>query len=573
MSNVNENNSLVLDINEINTGFNAIQQKLDNLRVNGSTKEKELVEKVGNIKRDKVIEKEDKKSQISELKTQIAECKEVKKGYKEEEKQIVAEGKTYIKEKFDPYYKNAKEEAKKAKLDAKKEYQERVALENNEYKTSLEEFNTTYTKDNPEYKSRLLALKRTHSSRLYEIKLAYKKKLSNIKSDVHDIYLDKVRKLTNLGDDKLTFGEKIASGWERYVYRFNIKDFLLRNGLYIVMILVFILCGILSPSISGKDLFTTGNIFEILNQASPRIFLALGVAGLILLAGTDLSIGRLVGLSTCIACMFLYPGVNNMPIFGQHLDFTGLPGAVRIILGLLFCILLTTLFSCFSGFFSAKFKMHPFISTMGTQLIVFGLTAVVTNQINTGTIDLTLKNQVAGYIFSASQLNDWFGTSIANRVWPGIPLLLIFAIIGIIIVSFIWNRTKFGKNMYAVGGNPEAASVSGISVFWVTLAVFMMAGILYGFGGYFEGVRIGTGKFDTGTSYETDAIAACVVGGISFTGGIGKIRGAVIGAIIFTALTYALTIMDLNPYYQYIIKGIIIIAAVAIDCLKYLKKK
>ena len=152
------------------------------------------------------------------------------------------------------------------------------------------------------------------------------------------------------------------------------------------------------------------------------------------------------------------------------------------------------------------------------------------------------------------------------------PKLIIPALIAIAIAWFIWNKTVLGKNMYAVGGNAEAASVSGISVFKVTMSVFIMAGIFYGLGAFFEAFKANASA-GTGQGYELDAIAACVVGGISFNGGIGKLEGAVLGVIIFTGLTYCLTFLGIDTNLQFVFKGFIIIAAVALDSVKYLKKK
>lgn len=544
------------DLAAVKHEIHIYQRKLADLRKDGSTKVLELEEDISSIRNDKLISKEEKKSKIEVLKSEVKSAQGIKHNYKEEEKAIIAEAKSYLNDNLRTYYVAKKQEAKTLKAEENALYKQKVEEEKERFnKLIFEEKANADCSSREEVGRRLANLKRTHSSKLFELKLNHKKRLADIKTEVHEIYLDIVRYLNSFNDDKLLINEKIAASWERYVFRFNFKDYLLRNGLYIVMVLFFLVCCAISRPMGKGDLIDSKNLFEILNQSSPRIFLALGVAGLILLAGTDLSIGRMVGMGTVITCIFLYPGKNNAPIFGSQFDFTSLPGGARIFLALLTTIFFTTLFSCIAGFFTAKFKMHPFISTMGTQLIIFGLMAVATDSKNTGVIDLSLKSMIAG------------------KIGGVFPLLLIYAIIGIIIVSFIWNKTKFGKNMYAVGGNTEAASVSGISVFWVTMGVFIMAGFLYGFGSFFEGARIGTAKFDTGTGYETDAIAACVVGGISFSGGIGKIKGAVIGAIIFTALTYALTFLGINPYYQFVLRGVIIIVAVALDCLKYLKKK
>ena len=140
--------------------------------------------------------------------------------------------------------------------------------------------------------------------------------------------------------------------------------------------------------------------------------------------------------------------------------------------------------------------------------------------------------------------------AIPNMIIPkvnGFPTIIIWAVAAIAIVWFIWNKTTFGKNLYAVGGNPEAAAVSGISVFAVTVGAFVMAGILYGFGSWLECARmVGSGSAAYGQGWDMDAIAACVVGGVSFTGGIGKISGVVTGVCIFTALTYSLTILGIE---------------------------
>ena len=149
--------------------------------------------------------------------------------------------------------------------------------------------------------------------------------------------------------------------------------------------------------------------------------------------------------------------------------------------------------------------------------------------------------------------------------------VIIAAIISVFI-WVLWNKTTFGKNMYAVGGNPEAAKVSGVNVMTTFLLVYILAGAMYGIGGFLEAARIGSANNGTGTGYELDAIAACVVGGISFSGGIGKVSGAIAGVLMFTIISYGMTFIGMDQYFQYIIKGIIIVAAVSLDTKKYLKK-
>jgi methyl-galactoside transport system permease protein len=243
-------------------------------------------------------------------------------------------------------------------------------------------------------------------------------------------------------------------------------------------------------------------------------------------------------------------------LFGKVFDFSTLPVGLRIVMALVVCCCITTLFAALAGFFTARFKIHPFISTMANMLIMFGLMTFATKGVSFGAIEMTIPKMIIPKI--AGQF----------------PSIILWAIAAIIVMYFIWNKTKLGKDMYAVGGNPEAAAVSGISVFKVTIITFVIAGILYGFGAWLECIRmVGSGSSAYGQGWETDAIAACVVGGISFSGGIGKIQGIVVGVLIFTALTYSLTVLGVDTNLQFVFSGLIILAAVTIDCLKYVQKK
>ena len=276
---------------------------------------------------------------------------------------------------------------------------------------------------------------------------------------------------------------------------------------------------------------------------------------MILLTGTDLSVGRMVGMGMVTATIIMHNGINTGGVFGHIFDFSNMGTIPKALLALGACIILTTVFAMIAGFFMARFKMHPFISTMANMLIIFGLVTYATKGVSFGAIDPAIPN-----IFIPK----------AGRF----PMIILWAIIAVVVVWFIWNKTTFGKNLYAVGGNPEASTVSGISVFKVTMGAFIMAGILYGFGSWLECLRmVGSGSAAYGQGWDMDAIAACVVGGVSFTGGIGKISGVVTGVLIFTSLTYSLTILGIDTNLQFIFEGIIILAAVTLDCLKYVQKK
>ena len=248
------------------------------------------------------------------------------------------------------------------------------------------------------------------------------------------------------------------------------------NGLYIAIAIFFVVCIIVAPLSGSGNLLSLANILTILEQSSVRMFYALGVAGIILLAGTDLSVGRMVAMGAVVTGLILHPGTNIVTFFGMGpWDFTALAMPVRVLLSVGISIILCVIFSIFAGFFSAWLKIHPFISTLATQLIMYGLLFFGTSGTPVGSIDAGIK--------------DFFGgrweLGVINGELVTFPKLIIPAVIAIVIAWFIWNKTVLGKNMYAVGGNAEAASVSGISVFKVTMSVFIMAGILYGFRAFF----------------------------------------------------------------------------------------
>ena len=397
--------------------------------------------------------------------------------------------------------------------------------------------------------------KYVHKNRLFDAKLKHDATLQEIKDRRHEAFSHRYHLIDLLRLSHFTFAEKQKQKWEAYKYTFNIKQFLLTNGLYIAIVCVFILLCILAPVIKHTKLLTLNNILNILQAASPRMFLALGVGGLILLGGTDLSVGRMVGTSMVLATMIMHKGINTGSLFGHIYDFTGLPVGLRVVLALVVCCCVTTVFTSIAGFFTARFKIHPFISTMANMLIMFGLMTFATKGVSFGAIEMTIPRMIIPKIGK-------------------FPTIILWAVAAVAIMYFVWNKTKLGKNMYAVGGNAEAAAVSGISVFKVTITAFAIAGILYGFGAWLECIRmVGSGSASYGQGWETDAIAACVVGGVSFKGGIGKIQGIVVGVLIFTALTYSLTVLGVDTNLQFVFSGIIILSAVTIDSLKYVQKK
>ena len=524
-----------------------IQAEIDELREEGTNKVLEYSEEIEVLKRDKIYTKSEKEARISELNGKLQKAKEIEAKNKQPINDKIAVAEKYLKDHYQTDYYNKVVESNKYEVQkAKADYDKKLKELEKEHKDILSGLS-----DKEEIKEENFIYK----NRLFDAKLEYTKNMQEAKDRKHDAFTFEYHLIDLLKMSNFSFAEKQAQKIENYKYSFNTRDFLLKNGLYIAIILVFIFLCIITPiKKNGLQLLTVNNILSIMQQASPRMFLALGVSGLIMLAGTDLSVGRMVGMGMTAATIIMHNGPNTGSVFGHVFDFSTMPVGGRILLALVVCVVLCTLFTTIAGFFAAKFKMHPFISTMANMLVIFGLVTYSTKGVSFGGIE----------------------QSIPGKIIPkagGFPTLILWAVAAVVIVWFIWNKTKFGKNLYAVGGNPEAASVSGISVFKVTLGAFIMAGILYGFGSWLECIRmIGSGSAAYGQGWEMDAIAACVVGGVSFTGGIGKISGVVVGVLIFTALTYSLTILGIDTNLQFVFSGIIILIAVTLDCLKYVRK-
>ncbi|MGO5250052.1 galactose/methyl galactoside ABC transporter permease MglC [Atopobiaceae bacterium LCP21S3_F11] len=524
-----------------------IQHKIDELRADGTTRVVELQTSIDIAKNDRVLTRAERDEAIAGYKAEMEKAKQVEASHKAEVDGLIADAEGYLKQHFDSeYFSPVKASCAAAKVEAKAKYDKALADLASEHNANLSGLSDAKEKKEENY---------IYKNRQFDAKVTYQTELQQIKDRQHEAFAYKYHLIDMLRMGKFTFAEKQAQKRENYAYTFNTRDFLLRNGLYIVICMVFIALCIVAPVVKGTHLLTYQNVLNILQQASPRMFYALGVAGLILLTGTDLSIGRMVGMGMTAATIIMHQGINTGTVFGVAFDFTSMPIIARALLALVVCVCLTTVFTTIAGFFTARFKMHPFISTMANMLIIFGLVTYATKGVSFGAIEPTIPT-----IFIPK----------AN----GFPTIILWAVAAIAIIWFIWNKTTFGKNLYAVGGNPEAASVSGISVFRVTLGAFVLAGILYGFGDWLECMRmVGSGSAAYGQGWDMDAIAACVVGGVSFTGGIGKISGVTVGVLIFTALTYSLTILGIDTNLQFVFSGVIILTAVTLDCLKYVQKK
>ncbi|MDR1542154.1 MAG: beta-methylgalactoside transporter [Clostridiales bacterium] len=332
----------------------------------------------------------------------------------------------------------------------------------------------------------------------------------------------------------------------------KIGDFLLNYSLYILLGLMILIVISINPKF-----LSISNFMKILTQASTRGILALGAAGMIVLAGTDLSAGRILGCCAALTASLvqsvtyasrMYPGItSDLPVF--------VPLLASIVIAVAFCML--------NGFGVSKLHLHAFIVSLGTQLIAFGCTCIYIDSQKGGAQALSSFNQTflnvvnGGFQFGSFTL----------------PYLIVYFLISAMFMWVVWNKTPLGKNMFAIGGNTEAAAVSGVNITKNIMGIYIMAGVLYGIAAFLEAGRIQSVNTGTGLNYDLDAISGCVIGGVSFSGGVGTVPGIVIGVVILQTINFSLSFLSVNPYLQYIIKGLIIILAVSIDVRKYLSKK
>ncbi|SHH78650.1 galactose/methyl galactoside ABC transporter permease MglC [Clostridium grantii] len=327
----------------------------------------------------------------------------------------------------------------------------------------------------------------------------------------------------------------------------NTGEFLRQYAIYIVLVILIVAIAIKDPRF-----ISVRSMRDVLIQSSTRVIIALGAAFIILTGGADLSSGRVVGFSAVVSASMLQSADYSNKFYPN------LP-AMNLIIPVILAILIGVLVGAINGFIVSRFKVPAFIATLGTMVIVYGANSIYFN------LPPNNSQPIGGLRGDFSKL----GTG----SFLGIPYVILIAIAVIIIIYVILNKTTLGKNLYAIGGNQEAAIVSGINVKKNIMALYIIAGTLYGIAGVLEAARTGGATNNYGAGYELDAIAACVVGGWSVSGGVGTVPGVVVGVLIFSVINYGLTFVGVNPYWQQIIKGAIIITAVAFDIRKYLAKK
>jgi len=313
----------------------------------------------------------------------------------------------------------------------------------------------------------------------------------------------------------------------------------------ILVVLVVLIIGI---AIYDTDFISANSVRNILQNSSTRVLVALG-AGLVLISrGVDLSGGRMVGLAAVVSASMLQSETYSRQFFP---DLPALP----LLLPVLVAVAVTTFLGVINGVVVARLRVPPFIATLGMMVIAFGITAIYFDQPPNNSQPISGIREDLSYL----------GTGQLALGPLSIPLIIAVAGTAAVIFWVLLEKTVFGKNVYAIGGNPQAAAVSGVNIVRTLIAVYAIAGACYGVAGVLEAARTGGASSRYGELYELDAIAACVVGGVSTAGGIGRVRGIVAGVLVFAVISYGLTFIGINPFWQQIIKGVIIIGAVAFD--------
>ncbi|ERF60779.1 ABC transporter permease [Treponema socranskii] len=305
-------------------------------------------------------------------------------------------------------------------------------------------------------------------------------------------------------------------------------------GIIAAFIVLFLFLS-LNPSTS-RAFVTRQNMFNVLRQISTNMYLACGMTMVIILGGIDLSVGSIIALSGCVAAACVARYELAIP--------------VALIIG----TVIGVVFGMFNGFVISKTTIPPFIVTLATMNIARGFAYVYTGGSPVRVVTKAWQFIGAGYI--------------------GIfPVPVIIMIVVLIITGLLMNNSKLGRHIYAVGGNVQAAVFSGISVTRVKFWVYAYSGLMAGIAGIVLASRMYSGQPTAGDGAEMDAIAAVVVGGTSMAGGSGKIGGTIIGALIIGFLNNGLNLMNVNSFWQYVVKGLVILLAVFLDFIRNRNKR
>lgn len=311
----------------------------------------------------------------------------------------------------------------------------------------------------------------------------------------------------------------------------SIRMFMGKYGIGFVLLLMMIAIGIMEPAFAKPN-----NFINVATQVSINGMIAYGMCLAITTGGIDLSVGAQLALTSCV--------------LGQTITNMG----INVWVACLIAILVSTLFGLLNGVLIAKFNMFPFVVTLSTQLVIRGLSQVIS-----GGKAISLTSKAFKGIYS-------------NK-FIGIPIPIVILLVVTIIMYLLLHWTKFGRYIFAVGGNVHAAIASGVSEFWTKAGVYTVSGLLAGIAAIIFTAKTGSAQSNIGIGYETDAVAACVLGGTSFAGGIATIPGVLMGIFIIGFIYNGMNLIGVSSYYQSIVKGMVIIGAVLLDMVMSRKNR
>ena len=318
------------------------------------------------------------------------------------------------------------------------------------------------------------------------------------------------------------------------------------NPIVVMMALISLVVGCTIP-----NFFSIENANVLAGNTSVRFLIALGVSGCLITKGTDLSAGRQAALAATITGVL----VQRADYAGRLFSWTP---ETNMWVVLLVVLAIGAVIGMINGLVIAYLKVPPFIATLGMQTIVYGINLIYTN-----------AQPIGGF---HQNFKDFFNLKLAIG-GKGFSAYILFAVLFGLLFWFLYNKTTHGKYMYAIGGNENAAEVSGVNVRKKLTTIYMIAGMMYAFAGFLMTGKSGGASAGMGTSYELEAIAGCTIGGVSTTGGIGTVSGILVGVLVFELLKIILQFLGVDPNFNYIVQGLVVITAVAMDIRKYVAKK
>ena len=319
------------------------------------------------------------------------------------------------------------------------------------------------------------------------------------------------------------------------------------NPIVFLLIIAAVVVGCLKD-----NFFSWSNLTNLISNTAVRFLIALGVSGCLITKGTDLSAGRQVGFAAVVAGILCQRGDYNGRLWKWAPE-------MNIGLVLLIVVAIGLVWGLINGLVVTKLHVPPFIATLGTQTIIYGISLVISDAQPIGGFQKIYTSLINGRIGDTKGFH--------------LPYLFLVAAVFGLIFWFMYNKMRFGKYMYAIGGNDVAAEVSGVNTTRTLIRIYTTAGIMYALAGYLLAAKSGGASASMGQGYELEAIAGCTIGGVSTTGGIGTVPGILVGVLVFELLKIILQFLGVNPYYNYVVQGLVIVLAVALDIRKYIAKK